>query len=172
MTGTVAEVSEDTVVLRRLGTTTRGYTADDLSGKGAASDPGRWNESGQYVVYAAYTYSMAVLETAAHVESGNFPLDRYLIEITVPRALWLARERVTVSQLPVGWDAIPGSKIAVERGSDWYASSRSLLLELPSVIVPEENILVINAKHPDAGQLTSVAVRRFEYEKLFRSGKK
>ena len=152
----------------RIGATTRDYAADDMSGNGAAKAPGRWNDKGQHVVYAGPTIAMSVLETAAHINTNGFPLDRYLVRITIPAALWAARTIVQVKKLPVGWDAIPESIIAVEFGSKWYKSSKSLLLELPSVIVPEETILVINATHPDAAKLKAKAIRRFEYDVLFR----
>lgn len=155
------------VDLWRIGATTRTYAADDLSGGGAANDPGRWNEVNQRVVYTAPTISMAVLETAAHLRNA-IPFDRYVVRIAVPYELWARRERVRASELDVGWDAIPDSIIATRFGSAWYASGKSLLLELPSVIVPEEAIVVVNAAHPDAAKLTARAVRRFEYERLFR----
>ncbi len=111
---------------------------------------------------------MAVLETAAHLRDA-IPFDRYVVRITVPRDLWRKRERVQVTGLAVGGDAIPGSIVAARFGSAWYASGRSLLLELPSVIVPEETIVVVNAAPPDAAKLTTLAVRRFEYQRLFRN---
>ena len=59
--------------------------------------------------------------------------------------------------------------IAVELGSKWYTANQSLVLELPSAIVPEEPILLINAAHPDATRLTAKVIRRFEYERLPRT---
>jgi RES domain-containing protein len=56
------------VILWRIAAETRDHPADDLSGAGAAVRPGRWNEEGQHVVYAAPTLALAVLETAAHLE--------------------------------------------------------------------------------------------------------
>ncbi|HEX7325236.1 MAG TPA: hypothetical protein VF292_07770 [Rhodanobacteraceae bacterium] len=49
-----------------------------------------------------------------------------------------------------------------------YAAGDSLILDVPSAIVPEESILIINATHPDAGLLKAATVRRFMYEHLFR----
>ena len=152
----------------RIGTTTRAYKADSLDGNGAAASPGRWNDVNQHVVYAAPTLAMAVLETAAHIRPGSLPLDRYVVSIDIPKDLWDARLQVPAATLPAGWDAVPGSIIAVEFGGKWYTANQSLILELPSAIVPEEPILVINASHPDAGRLKAKAVRRFEYERVFR----
>ena len=77
--------------LWRIATETRSYKADDLSGKGAAVNPGRWNEEGQTVVYCALTIAMAVLETSAHIDSKGLPLNRFLIALDIPVEVWSAR---------------------------------------------------------------------------------
>lgn len=152
----------------RIGAVTATHTANDLSGKGAAGSPGRWNALNQFVVYAASTIAMAALETAAHLRPGSLPLDRYLVRIDIPADLWLARRRVPAGKLPVGWDAMPASMIAIDFGTKWYASAQSVILEVPSAIVPEEAILVINTAHPDAAKLRATVIRRFEFERVFR----
>jgi hypothetical protein len=63
---------------------------------------------------------------------------------------------------------VSGSIIAVECGGKCYTPTQTLILELPSAIVPEETILVINAPHPDPGPLKAKTIRRFEYERVFR----
>jgi RES domain-containing protein len=47
--------------LWRIAADTRQYRAGDLTGAGAARAPGRWNDVGEPVIYAALTISMAVL---------------------------------------------------------------------------------------------------------------
>jgi RES domain-containing protein len=157
------------VILWRIAADTRSHRADDLTGAGAARSPGRWNEEGQPVLYTAPTIALAVLETAAHIDDGGLPLDRYLVEITVPEATWSARETLDVSQLDVTWAAIPAGRGSVKPGSDWIRGSTSALLAVPSVIVPEEQAVIINTRHPDATGLTARVVRLFEYNRLFQS---
>ena len=82
--------------LWRIAAETRTYPATDLSGGGAAKSPGRWNEAGQHVLYTAPTIAIAVLETAAHIDDGGLPLNRYLIEIEVPEAVWKARKELNI----------------------------------------------------------------------------
>jgi RES domain-containing protein len=156
------------VILWRIAAETREYRADDLSGAGAAKSPGRWNKAGQYVLYAAPTIAMAVLETAAHIDDGGLPLNRYLVEITVPDDIWIAREELNTEQLDATWAAIPAGRGSVEPGSDWIKGGTAALLVVPSVIVPEESAVVINAKHPDASGLRARSVRLFDYNRLFR----
>lgn len=154
--------------LWRLATTTRNYRAEDLSGAGAAKNPGRWNAKGQYVVYAAPTIALAVLETAAHVDVAGLPLNRYLVEIEVPDSVWALRRRYTAAELPGGWDAIPSAHASERFGSIWYADGSTVLLEVPSVIVPEESIVLINGSLVDAAGIIARTVRRYEYNTLFR----
>ena len=155
--------------LWRIAAETRDYAATDLSGTGAATRPGRWNDYKEAVVYCAPTIAMAVLETAAHVDDAGLPLNRYLVEIDVPDATWVRREQVDVAKLPPTWDAIPAGRASVKFGSEWLGSLRSAVLLMPSVIVPEERIALINPGHPNAATITGTLVRRFEYDRLFRS---
>lgn len=154
--------------LWRIAAETRRYAADDLSGGGAAAHPGRWNDDRQAVVYAAPTIAMAVLETAAHVDGSGLPLNRYLVRIDVPDAVWAARAELDVSTLPETWSAIPAGRTSVAIGSQWITSLRSAILLVPSVIVPEEQAALINPAHPAAKGFGAAVVRAFDYDRLFR----
>jgi RES domain-containing protein len=157
------------VKLWRIAAETRDYAATDLTGAGAAKHPGRWNDYKEAVVYCAPTIAMAVLETAAHIDDSGLPLNRYLVEIQVPDITWERREEVAIAKLPRTWAAIPAGRASIKIGSDWLASLRSPILMVPSVIVPEEGISLINPRHADASTITAKIVRPFEYNRLFRS---
>lgn len=146
------------------------WAPDDLTGTGAASAPGRWNLSGEYVVYAAPSLAMAVLETTAHVRSTNFPLDRYVVEIDVPDSAWDNRTVPTLTGLPGAWDAIPHAHPSIAFGSAWYTSARTALIELPSAIVFEESTVLINCTHPEVkGKMRAEIKRKFHYSQVLRS---
>jgi RES domain-containing protein len=55
-------------------------------------------------------------------------------------------------------------------GSRWLREGASALLEVPSVIVPEETVVALNATHPEIKRLKATVVRRFDYPRLFRGG--
>jgi RES domain-containing protein len=158
------------MILWRIAAETRQYGADDLSGGGAAKSPGRWNEAGQAVLYTAPSIAMAVLETAAHVDDGGLPLNRYLVRLEIPPRTWRQRQQLAVAALPPAWNAIPVGAASVQVGSAWLKSGASAILLVPSVIVPEEQAALVNPGHPDAGKIKASVVRPFEYGKLFRSG--
>ncbi|MDP2064607.1 MAG: RES family NAD+ phosphorylase [Burkholderiaceae bacterium] len=154
--------------LWRIAAETRRYAATDLSGRGASISPGRWNHESEAVVYCAPTIAIAVLETAAHIDDAGLPLDRYLVEIDVPTAVWKARITMAVATLPPQWDAIPAGMASTTVGSRWLAAAKSAILLVPSVIVPEAFAALINPAHPQAAAIQARAVRRFEYNRLFR----
>lgn len=157
-----------TISLYRIASETRQYKATDLSGRGAAAYPGRWNSAGERVVYAAQSRSMAVLETAAHIDSAELPMNRFLIRLRVPAAVWRARKTLKTVDLDPAWRAIPAGKASEDLGSQWYQAGNSALLLVPSVIVPEEWVVLLNAHHPSAKLISAVIERAFEYNKLFR----
>jgi RES domain-containing protein len=157
------------VKLWRIAAETRSYSANDLSGAGAAINPGRWNEAQQAVVYCAPTIAISVLETAAHIDDSGLPLNRFLVEINVPAEVWELHEVADPSALPKTWAAIPAGNASARFGSTWWATLRSPILLVPSVIIPEEWVALINPMHPKSSKITAKVIRPFEYNKLFRS---
>lgn len=119
-------------------------------------------------MYCAEHPSLAVLETAAHIDDAGLPLNRFLVEIDVPDAVWARREILDVATLGPTWGAIPAGHHSVRAGSAWYRSLRAAVLQAPSVIVPEERIVLVHGTHADASGITAKAIRQFDYNKLFR----
>lgn len=155
--------------LWRIATATRSYGADDLSGTGASKYPGRWNADGEKVVYTASSAALAVLETAAHIETGGLPLNRFVVEVEVPARVWTRRRTLDVARLDPSWQAIPAGAVSVAAGSAWLRSRNSALLVVPSAIVPEESVVLINPAHADARLIKAKIIRRYEYDRLFRN---
>ena len=153
-----------TISLWRIAADTPQWTANDLSGKGAAMRGARWNHAGEHAVYASYSIALAAWETRAHFgQGGQLPWNRFLVRIDVPADLWAARE-IMATPLPVGWDAIPEGLVSRALGSKWLRAARNALLVVPSVIVNEENNLLINPVHPDSKRIKAAKVRRFVYD--------
>ncbi len=154
--------------LWRIAAETRRYSATDLGGGGAALYPGRWNEEGQAVVYCALSMAVAVLETAAHIDAAGLPQNRFIVEIDVPPDLWALREVVSAEDLPAAWAAIPAGRASVRVGAAWLSACRSPILLVPSVIVPEEFVALLNPGHALASRIKARMLRPFDYDRLFR----
>ena len=157
------------MVLWRIAAETRKYPADDLSGGGAATHPGRWNEEKEPVLYTAPTIAIAVLETAAHIVDAGLPLNRFLVRLEVPDDVWAAREELSLGRLPPTWAAIPSGQASARIGSSWLSLNKTPILLVPSVIVPEEHAALINPRHPLSSGIKAFVHRPFEYNKIFRS---
>ena len=148
----------------RIAQDTPDYEAHDLGGRGAEITGGRWNRKGQALVYSAGSIALAVLETVVHMQVKGLPLNRYLVEINIPDAVWAKREIWTNVSAPVGWDSIPTGKVSLDTGDDWLKRCDSAIALVPSVIVAEEYNVLINPKHPDAAHISAVKVRKWLYD--------
>lgn len=148
----------------RIATDTQDYEADDVTGAGAKKTGGRWNEKDVPVIYTSISQALACLETIVHLSSGGLPLNRYLVQISIPDDVWAACEKQNQSLLPVGWDARPAGRASIKFGTDWLRSGRTLLLSLPSVIVPDEYNILINPSHPDAKKISAKKIKRWDYD--------
>jgi RES domain-containing protein len=157
-----------TVSLWRIGTDTPDYTADDMAGKGAETTGGRWNRVGSAAVYTSTNIALAVLETLVHFNTSNLPLNRILVRVNVPDRVWAARQVLTHTTAPVGWNVFPAGKMSLDTGNAWIRGAMSALLEVPSAIVPEESNVLINPRHSDAPSIRVARLRVFDYDGRLR----
>ena len=106
-----------TVCLWRVASDTPGWTAEDLSGKGAASRGARWNHPGEPTTCAAMSVSLAAWEARAHMgRAMALPWNRFLVRMDVPDEVWAARQQLKRPP-PVGWDVILEGRVSRLEGS-------------------------------------------------------
>jgi RES domain-containing protein len=122
---------------------------------------GRWNTAGHAVTYYATSPSLCVLEKLVHIEDPTLLPDLVMVTYDVPDGL--AREIVTLDDLPVDWRQ--QEILTQRRGDDWHRSRATPVLQVPSAIVPlagspDQNVL-INHTHPDVAAIRRVAAVSF-----------
>ena len=154
-----------TVAVWRIAVEAPTYTANNLSGAGAKRTGGRWNSKGTAVVYCAANIALATLETVHYLRGGGLPYNRYLVRIDIPDDVWAARD--VLAPLPGGWDAIPAGISARAAGDAWVAASATAVLQVPSVIVPDESNILINPLHGDAAAIVATTLKRWSYDPRF-----
>lgn len=116
-----------------------------LSTSGAAN---RWNAEGEHVLYAGSSRSLSTLELIVH-RGAVEPADGYrLMVISVADDDHLYKQ-VSIKSLPANWRTLSGYPALQKIGSAWYKSQESLVLRIPSVIIPKEYNYVLNTRHPD-----------------------
>ncbi len=138
----------------------RPYALDRL-GIGARQDGGRWNYPGTAVIYAGRTIAIAALEKFVHV-AGIVPPDLVLVRVTLPDEC--SAEQPELADLPKDWDLVPAGPSSMEFGTTWARHSRSVVLSLPSALVREERIAVLNPNHPEFAGVKMVIEREFHYD--------
>jgi RES domain-containing protein len=141
---------------QRLDRTLLCYRIGDPAGEFAIYDaagstlyPGRWNTSDTPVIYAAETYSGAMLEKLA-AGNGRLPPNQHFVAISIPKGT--SYEIVTKDHLP-GWDT-PEPTLSRIFGASWVKQARSAVLLVPSFVARLERNVVINPAHMEAGGIS------------------
>jgi RES domain-containing protein len=116
----------------------------DLSGFGASLNGGRWNSEGMYGLYVASTASLALLETLAHIKV--LPQAGFCIAcIHIPDD---TIQLVDEDLLPHDWRLFPAPHALQELGDTFLKEQKYLGLQLPSALLPEDKVILLNPKHP------------------------
>ncbi len=135
--------------------------AEDLSGEGARLYGGRWNSKGVPMIYTATSASLAVLETLAHISLDVFPENLVMVTLVVPETLIQSLDK---DQLNENWASYPASSEVTEIGDAWVKEETTLGLLVPSAILPQENNLLINPKHPQAAKVKIVDINPYRVD--------
>ena len=138
------------------------YADRAFDGEGARLHGGRWNSPGTRVVYTAQTESLAVLELLVHLQESALLASYCSIPVRFNDALV---EVVDPKALSAGWRDHPSPLALQEFGDQWAAERRSVVLQVPSAIVPSELLYIMNADHPDFGSVSIGAPRAFELDR-------
>lgn len=118
----------------------------DLTGLGPKTYGGRWNYRGAPAIYTSETRALAALEFLVHVRTRTADNLR-IAAISIPDSIVPLEFRAET--LPKGWrDHPPPFKLA-EMGTDWLKSLKSLLLRVPSAVIPNEFNIIVNPMHKD-----------------------
>ena len=144
--------------------------ADDLSGKGAALDGGRWNDVDMPAVYMGLTPAICSLETFVHTNQyPSMPLKITRFELPDDETLYV---EPTPDELPDGWQAIPPDRPSMAFGTKWLLSCQHLGLIVPSAVLPLERNIMLNPMHPAMARVKIDAQYDFMYdERMYRSRK-
>ena len=120
--------------------------ATALDGEGAGKMGGRWNPQGVPAAYLTGSRALAALEIMVHFGRDVAQASWSVIEVEVPDELI---DSVSLRKLPAGWDDRASTAVSQQFGNRWLREGKSLAILLPSAVIPEERILMLNVRHPD-----------------------
>ena len=121
----------------------------------------RWNLEGQMVIYAASSRALATLELLVN-RSNIKPDEDYLMMVISLTLDEDAIRNISSNELPENWRSLRAYARLQSIGSAWYKTRKSLVLRLPSAVIPEEYNYMINTKHPDFADKVSL-IRKEAY---------
>lgn len=129
-----------------------------LKASGAAN---RWNVRGQYVIYTGFHRSLSTLEMVVH-RGAIMPSEKYKVMVISLADDDTILSRVHPNHLPENWRTLAAYSVLQEIGSKWYSSQNSLVLKVPSAVIPYENNYILNTEHPDFSKCVQL-VRTEDY---------
>lgn len=116
----------------------------NLSSSGTAN---RWNLKGQFVLYTAATRSLASLELVVHRGTIQNKFKYKVMVISIADEDQLIKQ-IKINKLPAHWRTLGAYAELQTIGARWYTNQESLVLKVPSVIIPQEFNYIINKEHP------------------------
>jgi RES domain-containing protein len=132
------------------------------SGKGAEMAGGRWNAKGSSVIYTASSLSLACLEVLVHMTVNQLPDYVYAKAIFPGDAIELFESSVPFDE-----------QVARDFGTRWIQEKRSLVLEVPSSVIPQESNFLINPDHLKFHGIEWAESQPFQFDRrLLKSSRK
>lgn len=135
--------------------------AGDLTGTGARLYGGRWNSEGKSMLYTASSRALAVLEVLVHLNPLIVPDNFCLVEIEVPED---SIYTLNPNLLPANWRSVSPQTALRNLGDAFLKQQTSLLMKVPSSIVPAEYNYLLNPLHPDAVKARVVNRESFSFD--------
>lgn len=131
----------------------------NLTGAGGLKAPGRWHYAGQPIVYLAASPAAALLEVCVHTSANDVPPEFTLLKVMGPD---VDTPAIEVKHLPPAWSM--HLETTRDLGTAWLRKSHSVLLRVPSALVPETANFLFNPLHPDAGKFRIAAVFSYPFD--------
>jgi RES domain-containing protein len=136
------------------------YLSTAWDGEGARKAGGRWNPPGVAVVYTSGSLSLALVEVLVHLPADILPAYS-AAPVEFADSLLTA---IALAELPKNWRDSPPPATTQGIGAAWIASAASVVLRVPSVVVPGESNFLLNPAHPDFVRIRIGAPTTFPFD--------
>jgi RES domain-containing protein len=111
----------------------------------------------------AESVALAVLENLVHMSRQDFPIGYVCVAAVIPDSIGIA----TTQDLRLRADLWGLSSQSL--GDWWIDSKESAVLEVPSAVVADEHIYLLNPAHPDFVRIVADPPALFHFDpRLFR----
>lgn len=136
---------------------------DDLKGTGGLHAAGRWHRKGREVFYLAESVAAALLEVLVYFECApeDVPDNFMLLDVEISNLASIS----VLDQSVLGKTWSKDQAVTRDIGGQWLAGRSSLLLKVPSAIIPQTYNYLYNPLHPDANQARIIRVTSHPYDR-------
>jgi RES domain-containing protein len=126
---------------------------------GGLKASGRWHHAGHAIVYLAQTPASALLEVCVHTSASDVPPAFTLLKIEGPD---LEVPSIPMVSLPTDWQI--HLEVTRDLGTAWLDKKRSVLLQVPSAIVPDTANYLFNPSHKQAAKFHVAKVFSYQFD--------
>ena len=137
------------------------FASTAFDGEGARRFAGRWNSKGTPLVYTASSRALAVVEMLVHLETTDLLKHYRLISVSFDDALV---NQLDPKRLPSTWKRRQTPRAVRALGDEWVASGASVVLAVPSAVIPDERNHLINPLHPAFAKLVIGKPEPFRFD--------
>jgi RES domain-containing protein len=139
---------------------------DILSGEGSRLFGSRWNPIGVPLICTSATPELALLEVLAHLNGTSLQdLPPYsIITISIPDEFI---HKIAIENLPEGWRSYQNYEITQKSTENWLKEQKSLVLQVPSAIVPMSYNFLINPQHSDIEKVNVIHSEVFIFDERY-----
>ncbi|MEO6329285.1 MAG: RES family NAD+ phosphorylase [Ginsengibacter sp.] len=133
---------------------------NDISGNGSAVNGSRWNSKGKRMVYTGEYISLVILESLVHLKHADIPDNQYLLQIEIPQADF---SEIRQSKIKDDWQEELNYTQWI--GDQFILAGKSLVLKVPSAVVPQEHNFLLNPLHTDFKKIKIVSSELLNLDK-------
>jgi len=133
-----------------------------FDGEGSFRFGGRWNSRGTRILYTAGSLSLAALEMLVHLNNEEILFSYSFAAAEFDESLILPIEEFRT--LPENWSVSP-PQLEIQRiGDEWAETHASVVLKVPTSVLPVEFNYLINVEHPEFSKIKLGEPRAFTFD--------
>lgn len=136
----------------------------------SSGNAGRWNQKESLVIYTSSSRSLATLESIVNRGAITPNATYKVMVIILPDNDRLIRQ-VKSAEVPKDWRTLSAYPRLQEVGRRWYDSLDTLILKVPSVVIPQEYNFILNTRHPDfRGNVKLIRTEDYFFDRKLLAG--
>jgi len=143
----------------RIDTGSAERAVDDMASASVGLTAGLWRTERHALAYCTTSAALAALEFLGSRNFDHASSDQYLVRIDIPDEIW--KTAITLNTRPPERSAKREARPGLDESDYWNADQASALFHVPSAIVPEEYVTLINLAHPDARRISAHVLRKW-----------